>query len=449
MSNEEGTRLRTPESEDEFGSLDSQDSLVPRHDAASWWLLLFLCLVNAVDYSVCMPSIWLYLQSLQPDIGETWYGLSLASFSLASLIWQPLAGMWLDRRPLREVTVCTIWLTLLGNVLYIVATAPWMILVARFISGAISVLPLVTTVYVLRAFPESIRVNRFAYLNAAFMLGIIGGPALNLLIVSLPTVPLFGKASLNSLNGAGIIMIVPLALGLLQMFIFFVEPPLAAEVVSDKQLSLWTGLRKLIGWETGALLLSGVLLTIGSQFSELLVPPVTQELYSFGQLKLSFFYTALTSIMLVFYLLLAWQGHRFSDRVLSLVGWLFQGVGSLLLIVFQLSGSLELWKFSLGIILGAVGATFLTTATPSLYSKLATRRMEGQDDAFAQSVQAGSTAVGMLLAPLVVGPLLQVGLLETFVTSMALWIVAIIVFLSMWPRYSLPKIQELKIDENE
>ena len=60
--------------------------------------------ILSVDYSVVMPSVWLFLLSLDENVGEYFLGLVIGAFNLGGLIVQPIFGKWLDKRPIREGT---------------------------------------------------------------------------------------------------------------------------------------------------------------------------------------------------------------------------------------------------------------------------------------------------------------------------------------------------------
>ncbi len=122
-----------------------------------------------LDYSIIMPSMWLYLRSLEADVPEYMLGcagssflvggpdalrrFAMGAFALCSMLMQTPVGLWLDRRPMREVLVGTLWVCFLGNfgavrqllsrscltrwrlAGYFLAPNVWCVVASRFIAG--------------------------------------------------------------------------------------------------------------------------------------------------------------------------------------------------------------------------------------------------------------------------------------------------------------------------
>jgi MFS family permease len=149
---------------------DSSSSAVvvsSRSGTVSYLSLLFCTVCLSIDYSVIMPSLWLFLRSIDPDVNEAFLGVALAIFQLASVLLNPLFGYWLDSRPMKEVIVFQLWISILGNLAYSFSTSVWQIIVSRFFCGAGSCVGLCANIYVIRATTEKER-SRFYWRNILF-----------------------------------------------------------------------------------------------------------------------------------------------------------------------------------------------------------------------------------------------------------------------------------------
>ena len=57
-----------------------------------------------VEYAVILPTLWLYLQSL--DFGQRWFfGMVLSSFSAAGMVSAPIFGLFADRGGVKRLLV--------------------------------------------------------------------------------------------------------------------------------------------------------------------------------------------------------------------------------------------------------------------------------------------------------------------------------------------------------
>jgi MFS family permease len=111
--------------------------------------------LRGIDYGVVMPSMWRYQQTFDENITELFFGVTIASFSAAGMIFSPLFGyvrstgfylrhilsvteflrMWLDRRPMKEVMIVLSLISVLGSAMYGLSLNNWMILGARIMCG--------------------------------------------------------------------------------------------------------------------------------------------------------------------------------------------------------------------------------------------------------------------------------------------------------------------------
>ncbi|KAK3607035.1 hypothetical protein CHS0354_011594 [Potamilus streckersoni] len=81
------------------------------------YLTMFL---SSVSFSICMSSIWPYLQILDPDADTNLLGWVVAIYSLGQLIASPIFGFWANfRARSREPLVVSMIINILANVLYV------------------------------------------------------------------------------------------------------------------------------------------------------------------------------------------------------------------------------------------------------------------------------------------------------------------------------------------
>ena len=66
-----------------------------------------------------MPSLWLYLKQLDPEVPELFFGVCLGAFNASQMLFSPLFGYWLDRRPMKEVVVFCLAVGIIGNSVYV------------------------------------------------------------------------------------------------------------------------------------------------------------------------------------------------------------------------------------------------------------------------------------------------------------------------------------------
>ena len=134
-----------------------------------------------------------------------WYGAVTFSFSLANFFFSPVLGALSDRhgrRPVLLMGFCGLALSFFATAL---ATAVWMLLVVRLVSGAMQSNLAIANAYVADITPPEGRARRFGMLGAMFGVGFILGPVLGGLLgainLRLPFYFAGGLALLNLLYG--------------------------------------------------------------------------------------------------------------------------------------------------------------------------------------------------------------------------------------------------------
>lgn len=170
----------------------------------------FIMLATLID----MMSIGLIIPVMPALVGgftgsqaeqALWYGVVTFTFGLANFFASPILGALSDahgRRPVLLLGFCGLALSFLATAL---ATALWMLIAVRLVSGAMQANLSVSNAYVADITPPEERAKRFGMLGAMFGLGFILGPVMGGLLgaidLRLPFFVAGGLALLNLLYG--------------------------------------------------------------------------------------------------------------------------------------------------------------------------------------------------------------------------------------------------------
>jgi MFS transporter, DHA1 family, tetracycline resistance protein len=130
-----------------------------------------------------------------------WYGVVTFAFGLANFFASPILGALSDahgRRPVLLLGFCGLALSFLATAM---ATALWMLIAVRLVSGAMQANMSVGTAYVADITPPEERAKRFGMLGAMFGLGFILGPVMGGLLGAIDLrLPFFAAGSLALVN---------------------------------------------------------------------------------------------------------------------------------------------------------------------------------------------------------------------------------------------------------
>ncbi len=166
----------------------------------------FIMLASLID----MVAIGLIIPVLPALVGSfagsqadqaIWYGVVTFSFGLANFFSSPVLGALSDahgRRPVLLLGFCGLALSFFATAL---ATALWMLVAIRLVSGAMQANLAVGNAYVADITPPEQRAKRFGMLGAMFGLGFILGPVMGGLLGAIDLrLPFFAAGSLALLN---------------------------------------------------------------------------------------------------------------------------------------------------------------------------------------------------------------------------------------------------------
>ena len=166
----------------------------------------FIMLATLID----MMSIGLIIPVLPALVGEFtgsqadqafWYGVMTFAFGLANFFASPFLGALSDahgRRPVLLLGFCGMAVSFLATA---VATAMWMLVAVRLVSGAMQANMSVGNAYVADITPPEGRAKRFGMLGAMFGLGFILGPVVGGLLGAIDLrLPFLAAGSLAMIN---------------------------------------------------------------------------------------------------------------------------------------------------------------------------------------------------------------------------------------------------------
>jgi len=178
--------------------------MILRRDRAA--AMPFIMLATLID----MVSIGLIIPVLPALVGEFtgsqadqafWYGVVMFAFGLANFFSSPILGALSDahgRRPVLLLGFCGMAVSFLATA---VATALWVLVAVRVVSGAMQANLAVANAYVADITPPEERARRFGMLGAMFGLGFILGPVLGGLLGAIDLrLPFLAAGSLALLN---------------------------------------------------------------------------------------------------------------------------------------------------------------------------------------------------------------------------------------------------------
>lgn len=178
--------------------------MTPRRDRAA--AMPFIMLATLID----MMSIGLIIPVLPALVGDFtgsqadqafWYGVVMFAFGLANFFSSPILGALSDahgRRPVLLLGFCGMAVSFLATA---VATALWVLIAVRVVSGAMQANLAVANAYVADITPPEERARRFGMLGAMFGLGFILGPVVGGLLGAIDLrLPFLAAGSLALVN---------------------------------------------------------------------------------------------------------------------------------------------------------------------------------------------------------------------------------------------------------
>src|SRR3990172_10631176 len=153
--------------------------MIARKDrTAAMPFIMLTSLIDMVAIGLIIPVLPALVGSFTASQAEQafWYGAVTFAFGLANFFASPVLGALSDRhgrRPVLLLGICGLALSFFATAL---ATAVWMLIVVRLVSGAMQANLSVANAYVADFTPPEQRAKRFGLLGAMFGVGFILGP---------------------------------------------------------------------------------------------------------------------------------------------------------------------------------------------------------------------------------------------------------------------------------
>jgi DHA1 family tetracycline resistance protein-like MFS transporter len=365
--------------------------MIARKDrTAAMPFIMLTSLIDMVAIGLIIPVLPALVGSFTASKTEQafWYGAVTFSFGLANFFASPILGALSDRhgrRPVLLLGFCGLALSFYATAL---ATALWMLIAVRLVSGAMQANMSVSNAYVADITPPEGRAKRFGMLGAMFGLGFILGPVMGGLLGAISLqLPFFVAGSLALLNLLYGWLVLPESL-----------PVARRRAVSWKSANPVSSLRGLARLKGAGLLVA----VIGCSGLAQFVLYTTWVLYTtfkfgWGPLENGWSLAAVGVVSAVVQgLLLGRLLRRFSARRLAVLGL----VSSTLAYVMWGAAS-EGWMMFAVIFVNLLGAT-VSASIQSIISSAADARSQGQ----ALGAVGGLNSLMAVIAPTIGAPLL-------------------------------------------
>ena len=171
----------------------------PRDFLQRLWVLMLTVFVDMIGFLIVLPLLPFYAEKFGADPFRV--GALIAAFALAQLTTAPLWGRFSDRYGRRPAILAALFVSAVAYVLFEAADSVWMLFFSRFVQGAGAGTVGVVQAYISDVVPAKDRAKALGWLTVATSAGVVIGPAIGSLAVSLGTVgPGYLAAGLCLLN---------------------------------------------------------------------------------------------------------------------------------------------------------------------------------------------------------------------------------------------------------
>jgi DHA1 family tetracycline resistance protein-like MFS transporter len=375
---------------DEVTGISFKPFSARRDRTAAMRFIMLTTLIDMMAIGLIIPVLPALVGGLAGSQAEQafWYGAVTFAFSLANFFASPILGALSDeygRRPVLLVGFCGLALSFFATAL---ASAIWMLIAVRLVSGAMQSNLSIANAYVADITPAEDRARRFGMLGAMFGVGFILGPVMGGLLGALSLqLPFFVAGSLALLNLLYGCVVLPESLPESRRHPF--RWTAANPVASLRGLAQTKGAGLLVAVVACSGLAQFVLYTSWVLY--------TTFKFGWGPLENGWSLAAVGVVSAVVQgLLLGRLLGRFSPRRLAVLGLISS---TLAYLMFGAAG--EGWMMFVIIFINLLGAT-VTATIQSIISGAASARNQGQ----ALGAVSGLQSLMAVLAPLISAPLL-------------------------------------------
>lgn len=414
--------------------------------AAIWGFL------TGLERAVIIPTLWLYFSKVfSPSNAEDYYGWTLAAFNFAILLCDPLFG-YLAFVGVRVKTLLVIsnQLGIIGNIVYFIASHPWMVLFGRFLAGAGAGCEVPLYADMVRVTSTQERTSYIVTLLLFRQFGLIIGPACTLLMRDIKLK--IGQVSIDIYNGPGLLLAI--LWGCHTILVLLIYPRLKNEKVkinkremtpllnsmptesaNDHRVSYCSDIidsqlkQKPVDLPSPTTreritnffspvnyrdyfkysILANLVIIFSSYFSlmglECVLPPMAWEYFNWSEIEVSWVYLGCgLSVILVYVILRLISSRGVEDRTLLLAGLVLLTISYLWLsiclsIIDKNQPNLFIGLIVIGIGFHVLGQPFCISISESLYTK----QVSLGDQDRAQSILRMVINIALLIGPFVGG----------------------------------------------
>jgi len=361
-----------------------------RDRKAAMPFIMLTALIDMMSIGLIIPVLPALVGSLTGSQADQalWYGVVTFAFSLANFFGSPVLGALSDsrgRRPVLLIGFCGLALSFFATAL---ATAVWMLIAVRLVSGAMQANLAVANAYVADITPPEGRAKRFGMLGAMFGVGFVLGPVMGGLLGAISLqLPFFVAGSLALLNLLYGVFVLPESLPAERRHAF--QWRAANPVSSLHGLARMKGAGRLVAVVACSGLAQFVLYTCWVLY--------TTFKFGWGPLENGWSLAAVGIVSAIVQgLLLGRLLRRFGPRRLAVLGLI-----SSTLAYLMWGAATEGWMMFAVIFVNLLGAT-VTATIQSIISGAVDARSQGQ----ALGAVGGLNSLTAVVAPLIGAPLL-------------------------------------------
>ncbi|KAM7541488.1 hypothetical protein Aperf_G00000034955 [Anoplocephala perfoliata] len=351
-----------------------------------------------VERAIILPTMWLYFTTYwSVQVAKKWYGWTMAAFSLSVLVFTPVYGFAAHSGvQTRNLLIFANIIELLGNVVYLIAQQPWIVLAGRLISGIGGSCD--TPMYADIARTTTIQ-ERTPYMTITYVakqIGIVFGPVFTLLMHKLHWK--MGDFKLSVYNGPGLLMVVFWVIHTSLVIFFYptVEKPPRngsflgrTNTTSEKEKLLEPNQEKKqkccdFGCESlrpyaAYPVISSYIMVFATYFCvmslEVALPPAGAAYFQWDEVNISYVYLGASGLLIIMCVILHFLSKHIEDRRLALAGFILLVCAYIWLtfataFVRQLPEVLGITLVIIGVAIHVIGMPLALAVTESLYTKL-------------------------------------------------------------------------------
>jgi len=177
--------------------------MLRRDRTAAMPFIMLATLIDMVSIGLIIPVLPALVGSFTTSQADQaiWYGAVTFAFGFANFFASPILGALSDRHGRRPVLLIGFCGLATSFLLTAIATALWMLILVRLVSGAMQANMSVSNAYVADITAPEDRARRFGMLGAMFGVGFILGPVMGGLLGAVDLrLPFFAAGSLALLN---------------------------------------------------------------------------------------------------------------------------------------------------------------------------------------------------------------------------------------------------------